>query len=106
MPFEIVGNVVGIKNLVHSCFQRLMIPDGRIAEVKTGCQYRRRNVWSANAALNINNLEAGGWKKVIALIPLDGVKFRENRSKPPNRVIGKLWVSDMALHAINGQQAT
>ena len=59
----------------------------------------RHHVGGPCAALNVRDLESGGRKVLIPLIPAGRGEFTDDSAKPVNRVIGKVRIGNVPLDA-------
>ena len=105
VPIEFIVDLMGVENSRYFFLQVFVIPLRRIAKVKTSIQLGRSNVRCTDATLDFDHLKTGRRKMLIAVVPYNVVKFRENRRKASNRIVGKLRVCDMSLYAFDAQHA-
>src|SRR5690606_9296167 len=79
---------------------------GGKAEVEHHFALARNHVGGTSATVDIGNLEAGGRKEFVAVVPRLRSQLGQYRGDAMNRVVGQVRVGDVALHALDAQHAT
>ena len=104
-PLHAVTQLVFFQQGDHAGFDHLVRQFRTEAEVELDEHIAGDHVVAAGTGLYVGDLHACWREKFIAFIPLDIDQLRQHRRRAMDRVIGKVRIGNMALHAVNGQVA-
>ena len=91
-PFQIVFEAVLVENNLGALAQNGFGQLGGEAEVKDHFDLAGNHIGGTGAAIDIGNLEAGGWEEVVAVVPRTCGQLGQRRSRRVDGVFGQMWV--------------
>ena len=88
-----------LEHRVHPLAQRRLGALGREAEIEVHRHRARHHVARARPGMDIRDLEAGGRKALVALVPLRASELGQRRGEQMDRILDQMGIGDVPLDA-------